>query len=58
MLTELEIKKVLLEACSTGADFAELYFENTTDEMTHLCHFDFNKLLTQRFFIYYIVNFV
>ena len=24
--------------------------------ITHLCHFDFNKLLTQRFFIYYIYN--
>ena len=36
MLTELEIKKVLLEACSTGADFAELYFENTTDEMIRM----------------------
>lgn len=30
MLTKDEIGKILVEACSTGADFAELYFEDTT----------------------------
>ena len=30
MLTKDEIGKILVEACSPGADFAELYFEDTT----------------------------
>lgn len=31
MLSKKEIEQILLEACKTGADFAELYLEDTKD---------------------------
>ena len=44
MLDNLTIKKVLIEALKTGADFAELYLEDTLDIITKMTKYDVKSI--------------